>query len=346
MNKTKVFERKYQEEENKHIFFEKKIDKSHAFFVPQVLADYIGQDELKKKLFVYIESAKKRNAVLDHMLFFGPPGLGKTTLAEIIASLCGKKIKITSGPLLQKTGDLVSLLSSLRQGDVFFIDEIHRLPINVEEALYSAMEQYKIDVIIGAGVGAKTVTIQLPPFTLLGATTKLGLLSAPLRSRFGIIERFDWYGISELALIINQTALFFGIELDQLGLEKIAHASRGTPRIAKKLMHKIRDYAIVKSEGKILSDTINEVFHFFKILDNGLTEQDILLLSILFNKKHPIGVESLAALMNEEVEAIEEVYEPFLLRLGYIERTPRGRILRKEKIEEIGIVLQKNKINF
>ncbi len=208
------------------------------------------------------------------------------------------------------------------------------------------MEQYKIDVIIGAGVGAKTVTIQLPPFTLLGATTKLGLLSAPLRSRFGIIERFDWYGISELALIINQTALFFGIELDQLGLEKIAHASRGTPRIAKKLMHKIRDYAIVKSEGKILSDTINEVFHFFKILDNGLTEQDILLLSILFNKKHPIGVESLAALMNEEVEAIEEVYEPFLLRLGYIERTPRGRILRKEKIEEIGIVLQKNKINF
>lgn len=269
------------------------------------------------------------------MLFFGPPGLGKTTLAEIIALQLEKKIKVTSGPVLQKIGDLLALLSSLKQGDVFFIDEIHRLPIAVEEALYSAMEQYKIDIIIGAGAGSKTVTITLPPFTLLGATTKLGLLSSPLRSRFGIIEKFDWYTVEQLIVIIMQTAVFFNIIIDKQSARKIAEASRGTPRIAKKLMHKVRDYAIVKTDSKIEESIIVEVFNFFHILENGLTYSDIVLLETLYQKKNPIGLESLAALMNEEIEAIEQVYEPFLLRLGYIERTPRGRVLRKEKIEEI-----------
>lgn len=330
---TKVYEKKY--ENDSHVFFEKKKDLISNIFSPQSFDQYIGQEELKKRLFIYIESAKKRASALDHMLFFGPPGLGKTTLAEIIALELKKKIKITSGPVLQKTGDLLSLLSSLKFGDVFFIDEIHRLPIVVEEALYSAMEQYKIDIIIGAGSAAKTVTIQLPQFTLLGATTKLGLLSGPLRSRFGIIEKFQWYIVSELILIVMQTANFFNIVIDYDAAKKIAEASRGTPRIAKKLMHKIRDYAIVKTNSIINENVILEIFKFFNILENGLTLSDVLLLKILYEKKNPIGVESLAALMNEEIEAIEEVYEPFLLRLGYIERTPRGRLLRREKIQEI-----------
>jgi Holliday junction DNA helicase RuvB len=340
---TKVYEKKY--EKNTHIFFEQEKDLIAVnFFSPTSINDYVGQEELKKRLDVYIESAKKRRTALDHMLFFGPPGLGKTTLAEIIACELKKKIKTTSGPILQKPGDLLALLSSLQEGDLFFIDEIHRLPMIVEEALYSAMEQYKIDIIIGAGAGSKTVTISLPPFTLLAATTKLGLLSAPLRSRFGIIERFDWYTIPELTTIVMQTAMFFGITIDSQSAKKVAEASRGTPRIAKKLMHKIRDYSIVKTNKIINESVILEVFSFFNILENGLMYQDILLLRALYDKNHPIGIELLAALINEEVEAIEEVYEPFLLRLGYIERTPKGRVLRKEKKDEIEKILYKNKL--
>jgi Holliday junction DNA helicase RuvB len=339
---TKVYEKKY--EENSHIFFDKKKDPTSIhYFSPKSIVEYVGQEELKKRLHVYIESAKKRHSVLDHMVFFGPPGLGKTTLAEIIASELQKKIKITSGPILQKTGDLLALLSSLKEGDIFFIDEIHRLPMIVEEALYSAMEQYKIDIIIGAGAASKTVTIQLPPFTLLAATTKLGLLSAPLRSRFGIIERFDWYSIPELIMIIMQSASFFGISIDKESAKKIAEASRGTPRIAKKIMHKMRDYAVVKTNNIINESIILEVFNFFDILENGLTLPDVFLLHALYDKKYPIGVELLAALINEEVEAIEEIYEPFLLRLGYIERTPKGRVIRNEKKQEIEKILHQNK---
>jgi Holliday junction DNA helicase RuvB len=340
---AKVYEKKY--DKNPHIFFDKEKENSIVhYFSPKSIDEYIGQEELKKRLYVYLESAKKRKTALDHMLFFGPPGLGKTTLAEIIACQLEKKIKTTSGPILQKTGDLLALLSSLKEGDVFFIDEIHRLPKIVEEALYSAMEQYKIDIIIGVGAGSKTVTITLPPFTLLGATTKLGLLSGPLRSRFGIIERFDWYSVSELIIIIIQTALFFKINIDEGSAKKVAEASRGTPRIAKKLMHKIRDYSIVKTQGVINESIILEVFTFFNILENGLMYQDILLLQALYHKKHPIGIDLLSALINEEVEAIEEVYEPFLLRLGYIERTPKGRVIRQEKKNEIESILQKNNL--
>lgn len=328
----KIIEKKYAS--NEHVFFDSKKDTS-LFWTPHSLKQYIGQSQLKERLHIYIESAKKRGTSPDHMLFFGPPGLGKTTLAEIIALELGKKIKITNGPSLQKTADLLALLSSLKTGDVFFIDEIHRLPIAVEEALYSAMEQYKIDIIIGAGAGSKTVTIQIPAFTLLAATTKLGLLSSPLRSRFGIIEKFDWYDIPSLIEIISQTGRFFGVTISEEAARKIATASRGTPRIAKKITAKVRDYAIVKTNNLIDKDIINEVFDFFDILENGLTSTDITILRILYEKKHPIGLDALGALINEEPATIEDVFEPFLLQLGFIERTPRGRVLRKDKIEQV-----------
>ncbi len=305
---------------------------------PLSFDDFAGQDQVLENLKVFVAAANQRNEALDHTLFHGPPGLGKTTLAEIIAKEMGRKIKITSGPVLQKTGDLLAILTGLKEGEIFFIDEIHRLPINVEEALYGAMEQYRVDIVIGAGNTAKTVSMNLTPFTLIGATTKLGLLSAPLRSRFGIVEKFEWYESNELKAILHQTANFFQIELTDEAAEEIAFVSRGTPRIAKKIMHKVRDYAIVRTEGKVTKEIVKEVFSFFQIFEYGLTPTDIEILKILLNRHEPIGVESLSRLINEEIETIEEVYEPFLLQLGFIERTPRGRILnknKKSKIEEI-----------
>jgi Holliday junction DNA helicase RuvB len=335
---TKIFERTFAPGE--HILVEaKKKEYIKHTFVPKAFDEYIGQVNIKKRISIYLESAKKRGVSLDHMLLFGPPGLGKTTLAEIIAKEMGRKIKITSGPVLQKVGDLLAILTGLREGEIFFIDEIHRLPINVEEALYSAMEQYRVDIVIGAGNTAKTVTMNLAPFTLIGATTKLGLLSAPLRSRFGIVEKFEWYEPSELKAILHQTANFFQIELTDDAAEEIALVSRGTPRIAKKIMHKVRDYATVRTEGKVTKEIIKEVFSFFQIFQNGLTPTDIEILKILLKRCQPIGVESLSRLINEEIETIEEVYEPFLLQLGFIERTPRGRIINEDKKKEIETVI-------
>jgi Holliday junction DNA helicase RuvB len=317
-------------------------DDTHTIVhTPKQLTEFIGQENLIKKLLIHIHSAKKRQAAADHMLFFGPPGLGKTTLAEIVAHELQQKIRITSAPLVQKTSDIISILNNIKKGDIIFIDEIHRLPMHNAEILYTAMEQFKIDILIGTGNAAKIVTLPLPPFTLIGATTKLGTIPNPLRSRFGIIEKFDWYSQTSLATIIINTMQFYNLEIPYHVALKIAGAARGTPRIAKKITGKIRDYAISAGNTAITEKIIDDALHFFNILPNGLTDVDIELLSILYKKKHPVGLDSLASILNEERHTIEEVYEPFLIQEGYIERTPRGRIIPENKLDDIKHIIVK-----
>lgn len=299
----------------------------HALdFVPKEFDHYLGQQELKKKLSVYIQAAKMRNEPLDHLLLFGAPGLGKTTLAQIIAQVLGVGIKIISGPMLERTGDLVAILSGLEHKDILFIDEIHRLPSNIEEVLYSAMEQFNIDVIIGQGAGAKTITLPLHPFTLVGATTKSGMISAPLRSRFGIIERIEFYTDEELRDIIIQSAHFLSFYITPQAAMLIAQCSRGTPRIAKKIVRRVRDFAQVHAKEPSL-DTVREALSFLGIDEDGLNAIDNLLLRKIIEHFDggPVGVETLASLLGEDRETIENVFEPFLMRKGLLEKTPRGR---------------------
>jgi Holliday junction DNA helicase RuvB len=337
---TKVIENTYDKEQ-KHIFFDT-TQHSAPSFVPIQLSDFIGQEVIKKRVELYIASAQKRKLPLDHILFFGPPGLGKTTLIEIIALTMGRRIKQTSGPLLAKTADIIALLSALKEGDILFIDEIHRLQKKVEEVLYSAMEQYRIDIVLGAGTAAKTVSLKLPPFTLLGATTKLGMLSKPLQSRFGIIERFVYYTPSDLQAIILQTAHFFSMSLSCKAALAIAEISRGTPRIAKKIVAKVRDYAVAREQKYIDEKILDDVFVFFGILPSGMTKEDLAILRVLYEAQYPIGLDYLSSLIDEEKETIEELYEPFLLQKGFIERTPRGRILREEQREVVARMLQES----
>lgn len=295
-------------------------------FVPKKFDDYLGQALLKEKLSVYTQAAKMRNEPLDHMLLSGPPGLGKTTLASIMADVMGVSMKLCSGPTLERTGDLVAILSSLAQRDILFIDEIHRMPSTVEELLYSAMEQFRVDVVIGQGAGAKSVSLPINPFTLIGATTKAGMISAPLRSRFGINERLEYYNAEELQQIILQSARFFGLPITNDAALIIAKASRGTPRIAKKLLRRIRDFAQVKKETPD-ANLVTNALTFLGIDQEGLTAVDMLILRTmltLFNGG-PVGVETIASLIGEDAETVESVYEPFLMRAGYIEKTPRGR---------------------
>ncbi len=318
-----------QENEKKHSFV---FDKSNEYlydYIPKSFDDYHGQSVLKSRLVMHISSAKKRNCQIDHILLFGPPGLGKTTLAQLIAKEMQSKIRITTGPTIQKSGDLVSLLSQLKEKDVLFIDEIHRLPITVEEILYSAMEAFKVDIILGQGHASKIVSLAIKPFTLIGATTKAGSLSSPLRSRFGIVEKLDWYKKEELSNIIKQSAEFYGIKIKEEDLFLIASRSRGTPRVAKKLMKKITDYLITKEKTVPTSQEIIDAMTFFGIYEDGLTEVDYSILKILKKRtvENPIGIDSLSNLIGEDCDTIEEVYEPFLLQQGYVERTPRGRVL-------------------
>ena len=296
-------------------------------FIPKQFNDYIGQQELKEKLEVYTTAAKMRQEALDHLLLFGPPGLGKTTLSQIMANVMGVGIKICSGPMLERTGDLVAILSGLEKRDILFIDEIHRMPSVVEEVLYSAMEQFRIDVIVGQGAGAKTVNLPLNPFTLIGATTKSGMISAPLRSRFGIVERLDFYEDKDLTKIVLQNAKYLELKISEDSALQISKCSRGTPRVAKKILRRVRDFAQVRNNNIATEELVIQALEFLGIDKDGLCKIDNLILEKIMRNYSggPVGLETLASLIGEDKDTIETVYEPFLLRKGYLEKTARGR---------------------
>ena len=306
---------------------------------PQKLTEYIGQKEAKEMLDVYIKAALKRNEALDHTLLYGPPGLGKTTLAQIIANELGVNIKVVSGPSIERSGDLAAVLSTLEEGDVLFIDEIHRLPRYVEEELYSAMEDYQLDIMVGKDSQARSIRVDLPPFTLVGATTRFGDLSAPLRDRFGVVLRLDYYTIDELNSIVTRTAKVHETKIDDLASKELAMRSRGTPRIANRLFRRVRDFADVKNNGEITLDICKEALSKLGIDNDGLdyTDYRYLRAIVLTFKGGPVGVESLAATISEEVSTIEDVYEPYLLQEGYIKRSNRGRIATEKAYDKLNV---------
>ena len=295
---------------------------------PSQLAEYVGQEKIKENLNIFIAAAKMREESLDHVLFYGPPGLGKTTLANIIAAEMGANIKSTSGPVIEKTGDLAALLTNLKKGDVLFIDEIHRLSNVIEEILYSAMEDYKLDIMIGQGPSARSIKLELPPFTLVGATTRAGLLTSPLRDRFGVVHRLDYYNEKELETILTRSAGILEITIVPEGANEIARRSRGTPRIANRLLRRVRDYAQVKADGIITREVASDALEMMEVDAKGLDKMDHKLLLALIEKYSggPVGIESLAATISEEKDTIEEVLEPYLIQTGFIQRTPRGRV--------------------
>lgn len=298
---------------------------------PQMLEDYIGQSKAKETLKIYIEAANQRSDSLDHVLFYGPPGLGKTTLAGVIANEMHSHMKVTSGPAIEKPGDMAAILSGLSDGDVLFVDEIHRLNKQVEEVLYPAMEDYCIDIMIGKGPTAKSIRLDLPKFTLIGATTRAGLLSAPLRDRFGVIHRLEFYSIEELRDIIVRSAGVLGIEIDENGAVEMARRSRGTPRIANRLLKRVRDYAQVRFDGVITKDVAKEALDLLDVDKLGLDHVDRNLLMTMIEKfgGGPVGLDTLAAATGEDAGTIEDVNEPYLIKNGLIQRTPRGRVVTK-----------------
>ena len=306
---------------------------------PQRLAEFIGQPKVKENLAVAIEAARSRGEALDHVLLYGPPGLGKTTLATIIANELGVAFQQTSGPTLQIKGDLTAVLTNLREKQVFFIDEVHRLQPALEEILYSALEDYKLDILIGQGPAARTHTMDVKPFTFVGATTRAGLLSAPLRSRFGIVLRLEFYSHQDLLIIVERSAEILGVEINREGALEIASRSRGTPRIANRLLRRVRDYAQVRSAGKIDLPTAQAALQMLEVDKYGFDEVDRKLLLAIIEKYQggPVGVNTLAAALAEEPDAIEEIYEPFLIQIGFLNRTPRGRVVTQLAYEHFGI---------
>ncbi len=306
---------------------------------PKVLDEYIGQTKAKENLKVFIDAAKKRGESLDHVLLYGPPGLGKTTLAGIIANEMGVSIRITSGPAIEKQGDLAALLTNLSENDILFVDEIHRLSRSVEEVLYPAMEDYALDIIIGKGPSARSIRLDLPKFTLIGATTKAGALTAPLRDRFGVISRLEMYSKEDLSLIIARSAGILGIEITQSGADEIASRSRGTPRIANRLLKRVRDFAQVKADGVITDEVASDALSMLEVDNLGLdaTDKRMLLTVINHYDGGPVGLDTLAATIGEESETIEDVYEPYLMQIGFINRTPRGRMVTRLAYEHFGI---------
>ena len=306
---------------------------------PLALEDYIGQEKVKRNLKVYIEAAKARNDSLDHVLFYGPPGLGKTTLAGIIANEMGTHLKVTSGPAIEKPGEMAAILNNLAEGDVLFVDEIHRLNRQVEEVLYPAMEDYQIDVMIGKGATARSIRLELPKFTLVGATTRAGLLSAPLRDRFGVVNHLEYYTVKELETIIIRSANVLGVEIDSQGANELARRSRGTPRLANRLLKRVRDFAQVKYDGRITGEVADYALNLLDVDRDGLDANDRLILGTIIKKfgGGPVGLDTLTASIGEDAGTLEDVYEPYLIQNGFINRTPRGRVATNEAYLNLGI---------
>lgn len=321
-----------------------KEDRQDRAIRPKTLGDYIGQPVVREQMEIFIRAARQRSEPLDHTLVFGPPGLGKTTLANIIAAEMGVDLKTTSGPVLEKAGDIAALMTNLEPGDVLFIDEIHRLSPVVEEILYPAMEDYQLDIMIGEGPAARSIKLDLPPFTLVGATTRAGLLTSPLRDRFGIVQRLEFYNVTDLTTIVMRSAGLLGVQLEETGAHEVAKRSRGTPRIANRLLRRVRDYAEVKSNGLISADIADAALNMLNVDVLGFDHMDRRLLLALMEKfgGGPVGVDSLAAAISEERGTIEDVLEPYLIQQGYMVRTPRGRMATQYAYTHFGLQMPKS----
>ncbi|CDD59032.1 Holliday junction branch migration DNA helicase RuvB [[Bacteroides] pectinophilus] len=306
---------------------------------PMKLEEYIGQERVKSNLKVYIEAARNRKDVLDHVLLYGPPGLGKTTLASIISNEMGTNLKVTSGPAIEKPGEMAAILNNLNEGDVLFVDEIHRLNRQVEEVLYPAMEDFAIDIVIGKGASARSIRLDLPHFTLVGATTRAGLLTAPLRDRFGVVSHLEFYTTEELERIIRRSAQVLGVEIDEEGAHELARRSRGTPRLANRMLKRVRDFAQVRYDGRITREVADYALNLMDVDKDGLDRNDRLILSTIINKfgGGPVGIETIAAAVGEDAGTLEDVYEPYLVQNGFINRTPRGRMASVHAYDCLGI---------
>ena len=322
---------------------EQEIDTWQYSLRPRKLVEYIGQDKVKENLDIFIKAALSRREALDHVLLYGPPGLGKTTLAAIIANELGVNLRITSGPAIERTGDLAALLTNLGENDVLFIDEIHRLSRNVEEVLYSAMEDFALDIIIGKGPSARSIRLDIAPFTLVGATTKAGALAAPLRDRFGVVSRLEYYQPDSLVHIIKRAAEILEIHIEERGAWEIAKRSRGTPRIANRLLKRVRDFAQISGDGIITDELADKALQRLEVDKLGLDNTDRIMLLTIINKFDggPVGLDTLAAAISEETDTIEDVYEPYLLQLGFINRTARGRVATTAAYEHLGVPIKK-----